>query len=95
MNTIENVMLKQEQEQIQKAKQKKKRQMELIVLISAIALIILGIVSIITGAIIQQIVIYRKIGIILGDAIIPHWSLFLYLGFIPSSVGYFLIKNKL
>ena len=61
-------------------------------------LILIGLASVITAIVWQQILIFQKYGVLFGgdgfSIFIPHWSALLYLGIIPLFIGYLIIYIK-
>lgn len=55
-------------------------------------LMIIGILLIATAFIFQRVLIYQQYGVIItGDVlIIPHWSCWFFLGFVPFLIGGFI-----
>lgn len=51
-------------------------------------LAVLGTISILLGATIQTVVGLNTFGFSFKGIIVKHWSIFLYLGFIPLCIGY-------
>lgn len=79
-------------------KNKQQKFIRILVIIIGATLIFVGLASIITAVIWQQILIYQKYGVLFdGDGFnifIPHWSTCYYLGIIPLLVGYLIIYFK-
>lgn len=63
-------------------------------LVIGLILILIGIISVITGSIIQTVVALQTYGFALEHALIRHWSLWFYTGFIPMIIGYCMTKGE-
>ena len=59
------------------------------------ALAMLGVASIITAIVWQQVLCFQRFGVIFNEVFIPHWSALLYLGIIPIGIGYFIARKDL
>lgn len=53
-----------------------------------IILCLLGLGFIICAVIWQQVLCYQMFGVVFKQVFIPHWSAWLYLGVIPSCIGW-------
>ena len=50
-------------------------------------LILIGLILILVGFVIQQIVLFIRLGFMMLFALVPHWSLIFYVGIIPLVWG--------
>lgn len=52
-----------------------------------VAMVALGLISMLVGMVIQQIEAYKITGVFIAEVFVIHWSLWFYLGIIPVIIG--------